>query len=109
MPVVKISSGGQVRIPKEIMEKLNISSGDYLDFEFYEGKVIITAKKLVDVDQLWFWSKEWQKEEEEAEEDVKAQRLSPIFSTGEEGVAYLRERRKELLKNHKKPPRKTSK
>ncbi len=59
MTIMKISPGGQVRIPKEIMEKLNVSTGDYLDFSLEEGNVNVKAKKLIDADQAFFWEKEF--------------------------------------------------
>ncbi|HBR21305.1 MAG TPA: AbrB family transcriptional regulator [Nitrospiraceae bacterium] len=93
---VKISPGGQVRIPKEVMERLRISSGDYLDFEFADDKLIVKAKKLIDADQAWFWTKEWQEAERAAEEDTKKGRVSEIFTSAEEGISYLRKRRKEF-------------
>lgn len=94
--IVKVSPGGQVRIPKKIMERLNISSGDYLDFELKEGTVLMKAKKLIDAEQAWFWSREWQEAEIEVEEDIKKGRISEIFSSAEDGIAHLRKRRREL-------------
>lgn len=102
MSLVKISPGGQVRIPKEIMGKLSISTGDYLDFDYVEGNVVVRAKKLIDADQMWFWEKEWQEAEKEAEEDIKKGRLSKVFTSPEEGIAYLRKRRRELQRPKKK-------
>lgn len=98
---VKISPGGQVRIPKEIMERLRISSGDYLDFEFADDKLVVKAKKLIDADQAWFWTKEWQEAEKAAEEDIKKGKVSKVFSTVDEGIAHLRKRRKELAASKK--------
>jgi AbrB family looped-hinge helix DNA binding protein len=102
MATVKISPGGQVRIPKEIMEKLHVSTGDYLDFGLEEGNVTIKAKKLIDADQMWFWEKEWQEAEKKAAKDVRERNVSRIFTTAENGISYLRKRRKELNKNSKK-------
>ncbi|MGA2316886.1 MAG: AbrB/MazE/SpoVT family DNA-binding domain-containing protein [Thermodesulfobacteriota bacterium] len=99
MPTVKISPGGQVRIPKEIMEKLNVSTGDYLDFYFEEGNVNVKAKKLIDADQAFFWEKEWQDAERNAEKNIKEGNLSRVFTTAEEGISYLRKRKKELKKS----------
>jgi AbrB family looped-hinge helix DNA binding protein len=101
--VVKISPGGQVRIPKEIMEKLNVSSGDYLDFSFEEDSVVVKAKKLIDVDQIWFWEKDWQEAERKAEKDIREGNLSRVFTTAEDGISYLRRRRKELKKSSRRP------
>jgi AbrB family looped-hinge helix DNA binding protein len=101
--VVKISPGGQVRIPKEIMEKLNVSSGDYLDFSFEEDSVVVKAKKLIDADQIWFWEKDWQEAERKAEKDIREGNVSRVFTTAEDGISYLRRRRKELKKSSQKP------
>ena len=101
--VVKISPGGQVRIPKEIMEKLNVSSGDYLDFSFEEDSVVVKAKKLIDADQIWFWEKDWQEAERKAEKDIREGNLSRFFTTAEDGISYLRRRRKELKKSSRRP------
>ena len=93
---VKISPSGQVRIPKEVMERLHISSGDYLDFEFADDKLVVKAKKLIDAAQAWFWTEEWQEAEKAAEEDTQKGRVSKIFTSAEEGISYLKKRRKEL-------------
>jgi len=101
MSIVKISPGGQVRVPKEVMERLSVSTGDYLDFEFIEDTLVVKAKKLIDADQAWFWTKEWQEAERVAEEDIKKGRVSKIFFTAEKGIAHLRKRRKELTTSKK--------
>lgn len=96
MHIVKISPGGQVRVPKEVMDRLSISTGDYLDFEFIDGRLVVKPKKLIDAEQGWFWTKEWQEAEKVAEEDIKNGRVSKVFSSAEDGIAYLRKKRKEL-------------
>lgn len=98
---VKISPGGQVRIPKEVMERLHLSSGDYLDFEFADDMLVVKAKKLIDAAQAWFWTEEWQEAEKAAEEDTKKGRVSRIFTSAEEGISYMRKRRKELRTSRK--------
>ena len=90
MATVKISPGGQVRIPKEIMDKLNVSTGDYLDFSLEEENVLVKAKKLIDADQIWFWEKEWQEAERKAEKDIKEGDFSEVFTTAEDGISYLK-------------------
>jgi AbrB family looped-hinge helix DNA binding protein len=101
MSIVKVSPSGQVRIPKEVMERLNISTGDYLDFEFVDDSLVVKAKRLIDADQSWFWTEEWQEAEKKAEEDIKEGRVSKVFSTAEEGISYLRKRKKELTSKKK--------
>ena len=91
---VKISPSGQVRIPKEIMETLSVSQGDYLDFEVHEGRVNVRGKRLMAIDQAWFWTKEWQEAEREAERDIKVGRLSKPLLSAEEALDYLGRGRK---------------
>jgi hypothetical protein len=43
----------------------------------------MSAKKLVDKSQAYFWTKEWQEAEKEAGKDIKAGRVK-AFDTAEE-------------------------
>jgi bifunctional DNA-binding transcriptional regulator/antitoxin component of YhaV-PrlF toxin-antitoxin module len=45
---------------------------------------------LIDPDQRWWWTEEWQQGEREAEEDIAKGRLSGPFHTAEELIAHLR-------------------
>ena len=40
-------------------------------------------KKLIDADQAWFWTEEWQKGEREASEDIARGRARRSASAGE--------------------------
>jgi hypothetical protein len=50
---------------------------------------VLVPKKLVDADQAWFWSKEWQQGERDVEEDVQAGRISGPFKTVDELKKHL--------------------
>lgn len=50
--------------------------------------------QLIDEDQLWFWTKEWQAKEKEAEKDVQTGRLSGPFRTKKELKAALADLKK---------------
>ncbi|MDA8078546.1 MAG: AbrB/MazE/SpoVT family DNA-binding domain-containing protein [Nitrospiraceae bacterium] len=99
---VKISPSGQVRIPKEIMKALSVSQGDYIDFEVQEGKVNVRGKRLMAIDQAWFWTKEWQEAEREAERDIMEGRISQPLSSAEEVLGYLKKVRKSARPGRKK-------
>ena len=45
-------------------------------------------KQVIDKDQTWFWRKEWQAAEREAEDDLRAGRVK-AFDTLDELVADL--------------------
>ena len=43
--ISKISEKGQITIPKEVRERLNLLPGDKVCFEIKEGKIIYKKKK----------------------------------------------------------------
>jgi len=53
MPFVKVLRGGQITMPKELREVLEIKEGDILEVQMEESKVILKPKVLVDKDQAW--------------------------------------------------------
>lgn len=49
--------------------------------------------KILPKDQLWFWTKEWQKKEREAGEDIHKRRISGPFFSGRELLKSLKSKR----------------
>ncbi len=68
MPLVKVGARHQVTIPKEIVEQVKLNPGDYVEFDLKGGKIVIVPKQIIDREDAWFWSEEWQKMEREADE-----------------------------------------
>ncbi len=89
--VMKISPQGQIRIPKKVMQTLNIEKGDYVEVEIAQNQIILKPRKLIDPAQGWYWTKEWQKMEVEVDNEIKKDLLSPGFRTAEEGLKWLKE------------------
>ena len=77
--VMKISPQGQIRIPKKIMQTLNIEKGDYVEVEIDRGQIILKPRKLIDPTQSWHWTKKWQKMEGEVDKEIEKNLLSPEF------------------------------
>ncbi len=76
MPVVKVRKRYQLTIPEEIRKKLDLEVGDYVEVRISKtGQLIITPKKLVDKRDAWYWRKEWQEKERQADEDIQAGRV----------------------------------
>ena len=90
--LTKLTSGGQVTLPKEIRKKTNMQPGDFVEVNLdKQGRIVLTPKKLVDASQAYFWTEEWQESERRADEDVKAGRVKK-FKSGAEAVKYLKSR-----------------
>jgi AbrB family looped-hinge helix DNA binding protein len=88
--VLKISPQGQIRIPKKLMESLDLQKGDYVEMELEKNEIVLKPRKLIDPNQGWYWTKEWQKEEAEVNRQVEKGELSPKFRTAEEGLEWLK-------------------
>jgi hypothetical protein len=59
-----------------------------LEVEAKSNKMILTPKKLIPKDQAWFWTKEWQEREREADEAIRAGKVKE-FKDVEELITDL--------------------
>ncbi len=82
--LAKLTSGGQVTLPKEIRARANMQAGDFVEVELgEEGYIVLKPKKLVDASQAYFWTRQWQEGERKADEDIKAGRVRRFRSAAE--------------------------
>jgi AbrB family looped-hinge helix DNA binding protein len=79
----KITRNGQITLSASVRKKLGLEAGDLIEIEIVNDKAVLTPKRLIDKDQSYFWTKEWQKAEIEASEDIKAGRTR-VFDSAEE-------------------------
>ena len=70
MPLVKIKEHYQITIPNSLRKNFNIAVGDYMELEKKNGEIILKPVKLVHPEQAYFYSKEWQQGETEADKDI---------------------------------------
>jgi len=90
--LTRLTSGGQVTLPKEIRLKTNMQAGDFVEVGLDdEGRIILTPKKLIDASQAYFWSEKWQQGERKAEEDIRAGRVRE-FESVTDAVEYLEDK-----------------
>ena len=81
--VMQIRHNFQVTLPAAIRKRLGLKIGDLLETVVKEDKIIIIPKKTIDAKQSWFWSKEWQEAEKEAEADLRAGRVKKFKNVEE--------------------------
>ncbi len=90
--LTKLTSGGQVTLPKEIRARTNMQPGDFVEVKLdEEGRIVLTPKKLVDASQAYFWTEARQKEERKADEDIKAGRVKRFMSAAD-ALKYLEDK-----------------
>ena len=79
----KVTRHGQITLPASVRKKLGIEEGDLVEIETMDDRAVLMPKKLVDKNQAYLWTKEWQEAEREAGEDIKAGRVKTFDSPEE--------------------------
>lgn len=90
LSLLRIKRHFQVTLPSSLRKILNIQEGDFMEAEVKDSEIILRPRKLIDPAQAWFWSKEWQKGEKQADKDIVKDRLSPSFIDAKELTKSLR-------------------
>ncbi len=70
MPIVKVKGNFQITIPQSLRKAFHIAVGDYVEIEQEDEGLMIKPVKVVHPDQAYFYTKEWQKGEAEADKDI---------------------------------------
>jgi AbrB family looped-hinge helix DNA binding protein len=69
--ITQIREKSQITIPKDLIKKLNLKIGDNIDINIENDKIVIKPVVIIPKAQAWFWSKEWQQGESQAEKDIE--------------------------------------
>lgn len=80
---VRLGAKHQVTIPHRISKALKLRKGDHMLVRLVGGRVEMVPSALVPKNQLWFWTREWQKKEREADEDIAAGRVKEFTSVAD--------------------------
>jgi hypothetical protein len=73
--LVKVQRNKNITIPLWLMNRFHVHVGDFMRIEETEEGVLLKPVALVDPSQTYFWTKEWQAGEREAEEDIRRGRV----------------------------------
>ncbi len=76
--ITQLRRRAQVTLPSEVVKKMKLQEGDNLDIAMEEDRIIIKPVLVIDRSQSWFWSKKWQEQEKEADEDIKKGRVHKV-------------------------------
>lgn len=80
MSLTKVTRNFQVTIPSDIRRAFHIGIGTIIDFSVEKGNLVVRPKTLVDEEQAWFWTEEWQKGEQEVTEAKKKGQIKTFNS-----------------------------
>ena len=90
--LLTVRKNAQITLPAGIRRKAHIEEGDILEAEVRGDEIILKPKKLIDKSQAWYWTKEWQEAERQADEDIAAGRVKE-FDTVDELIKDLNQDR----------------
>jgi len=69
--VAVIRDKGQVTIPSRIRKAAHLGEGDSVEVVITADGILLRPRKLVDATQAWFWTRSWQRAEQQASEDIR--------------------------------------
>jgi AbrB family looped-hinge helix DNA binding protein len=87
--LLQIRSSGQITLPASIRRKANLQIGDTIEVTVEkDGSIRLTPKLIINRSQAYFWSRQWQEGEQEAEDDIQNGRLHR-FDNIEDALQFL--------------------
>lgn len=81
--IVKIQKNKNITLPLWLIRRFHIGVGDFVRLEQTKDGVLMKPAKLIDPSQAYFWTKEWQAGEREAERDIREGRVKSFKSIKE--------------------------
>lgn len=81
--ITQLRKKAQITIPQELIKKLNLKTGDNIEINVEDNKLIIKPVVVVPKEQTWFWSKEWQQSEKQSEKDIMNGKVKKFNSSQE--------------------------
>jgi antitoxin MazE len=80
---------GKVTIPVQVLRRFGLDKpGAQVEIVIRDGEIVLVPHIAVPADQAWFWTKEWQAKEREADEELAAGGRT-LHETGDEFLAHL--------------------
>ena len=86
--LVTLRANGQMTLPADLRQRVGARTGDVFVADVEDHLLVLRPKRLIDAEDAWFWTPEWQKGEREATADIKAGRVKS-FRSVEELIAEL--------------------
>lgn len=81
--LIKVREKGQVTLPAFIRKILDLKKGSIVLAKIIDNTIVLVPQRTIDKDQEWFWTKQWQKLEAEAEKDIREGRVKSFDSVEE--------------------------
>ena len=90
MELVKVKRNYQITIPQSLRKLIHLAEGDYVQVEFRDETLVIRPVKVIHSDQEYFYTKEWQGREAEADQDIAEGRVVGPFENAQDALDALK-------------------
>ena len=90
MDLIKVKQHFQITLPNSLRKKYNLAVGDYMKIENLEDGIMIKPIKVIDPDQAYYFTKEWQDKEAEADKDIAEGNLVGPFDNIKDALKALK-------------------
>jgi AbrB family looped-hinge helix DNA binding protein len=90
MELVKVKRNFQITIPQSLRRLIRLVVGDYVEVDIQDDTLVIRPVKVVHPDQEYFFTKEWQEKEAEAEKDIAQGKIVGPFEGAEDALKALK-------------------
>lgn len=67
--VVKVQKNKNITLPLWVIQRFRVHPGDFVQLEERRDGILMKPGKLIDSSQAYFWTKEWQREEQEVQKE----------------------------------------
>lgn len=90
MELVKVKRNYQITIPQGLRKFFRLAVGDYVEIDIKDGNLVIRPVKVVHPDQEYFFAKEWQDKEAEADRDIAEGKVLGPFENAQDALKALK-------------------
>lgn len=90
MALVKVKQNYQITIPYNLRKKLKLDVGDYMEIKNQEGDIVLKPVKLIHPGHEYFYTKEWQQGEAQADKDILSEDVLGPFENVEDSLEALK-------------------
>ena len=90
MKLLKVKRHFQITLPVPLRKKYRLTVGDYIEVEDRDGSILLKPVKVIHPDQEYFYTKEWQQEEVEADRDIDEGNLLGPFEDANDAIEALK-------------------
>jgi AbrB family looped-hinge helix DNA binding protein len=90
MALIKVKKNFQITLPNRLRRTLKIAVGDYLEVEKQDCELILKPVKMIHPDQAYFYTREWQEGEAQADKDIERGDVLGPFDDIKKGLKALK-------------------